>query len=1247
MFVHCHLDFTWDRGVLTTSYFILNYRLFDNKMSCLYFKSFGLWLGILISLPAWSQNDFSLLPNTNQVFSIEHGRGISAGDFDNDGDDDLFLSAKKSKVLRNEGDFNFTDVTTLFGLNNISSEIAVWFDANNDGWLDLLVSNRIVSRFFKNNGNATFTELPYQETGLDAFYSPNSFLVGDLNGDRWLDVYTSNFRFDNQLFFNRGNLTFANQVTATGAEVNNQGMGGVLLDIDRDQDLDIYLVFDGDNPDVFFENNGQGHFSEKAKALGLNVKSQGMGVDFADFNHDGKPDFHIANLFANNLMLSQPSGVYVDKAKEAGVNDAGMAWGVTNFDYNNDGWADTYINNIYNYNQIDNKLFRNNKNDTFLDVAEGTELENRATGYGCLSADFNQDGRMDLAISNFDEGVKIFKNESNEAQFNHWLSFNLIGVQSNRFGVGGRVEVKAGGYVQDDEVTVGSGYASQNSLQIHVGVGDAVQADEVTVFWPNGLKQTFYNVDVDMRYLLVEGEPLAQFNADQYKQNLLAPQNMPLPVDTFQTNNFKYETQSVAHIWNEVLLTAIRRDFARPTIQARNLFHISLAMYDAWAAYDSKATTFILSNTVGNFTCPFLGVPKPENIDEARKEAISYAAFRLIMYRYGKSPGASISLANARKVFRVLGYDETYTSSDYSLGVPAALGNYIAEKIIEFGLADGSNEGNNYTSLFYEPFNKPMFPAEAGPKVVDDPNRWQPLTLSKSIDQNGNEVSNTPNFLSPEWGNVVPFALKEVDKSVHNRTGHDWNVYYDPGVPPLLDKISGSGTSPEYKWNFELVSAWSSHLSPADSVKIDISPASIGNIQSYPTDLTQYRAFYDFENGGDAGIGYSANPKTGSPYVQQIVYRGDYARVLAEFWADGPTSETPPGHWFTILNYVNDHPLFKKKFMGLGMELNELEWDVKSYFMLAGALHDAAITAWGIKGYYDYVRPITAIRYLASLGQSSDPNKPSYHPAGIELKPNLIELVVNGDELAGGNNENVGKIKLYCWRGPSAISNPETTDAGVGWILAENWFPYQRPTFVTPPFAGYISGHSTYSSAAAEVLTKLTGDEFFPGGLAEFEAPINKYLVFEDGPSKTIKLQWARYKDASDQCSLSRIWGGIHPPADDMPGRLIGKKIGNAAFQLATTYFDGSRITPVKEIDSDVEVYPNPVARHEKIFVDGNTSMGGTSVSLIDALGKTIAKQNMNDSGDIKFETVALSPGIYFLVIKGKNKSQTKRVLVY
>ena len=473
-------------------------------------------------------------------------------------------------------------------------------------------------------------------------------------------------------------------------------------------------------------------------------------------------------------------------------------------------------------------------------------------------------------------------------------------------------------------------------------------------------------------------------------------------------------------------------------------------------------------------------------------------------------------------------------------------------------MQDGARESAGYANRYYAPANDPLSLAEyEEPFNLADPNRWQPLRFENFVDQSGNPIDGgMPDFLSPEWGEVTPFALDPEDLEILE-DGFESYVYHNPGPPPLLGE--GGGLADPYKWHFALVAAWSSHLDPTDTTRIDISPRSIGNVplEAFPRDFSDYSEFYNLTEGGDIGTGHPVNPVTGQPYAGQLVKRADYARVLAEFWADGPDSETPPGHWFTILNYVHDHPETSRRIGGQGPVLDHLEWEVKSYLALGGAMHDAAISAWGVKGYYDYIRPISAIRYMASRGQSSNPAGPSYHPHGIPLIPGYIEVIGDGDPLAGSGGEHVGKIKIRAWKGPDSIADPTSDIAGVDWILGTRWWPYQRPSFVTPPFAGYVSGHSTFSRAAAEVLTLFTGDPFFPGGMGEFQVDADSFLAFEQGPSEAFTLQWATYRDASDQTSLSRIWGGIHPPADDIPGRLMGEVIGKDAYRRAEAFFNG------------------------------------------------------------------------------------------
>ena len=707
---------------------------------------------------------------------------------------------------------------------------------------------------------------------------------------------------------------------------------------------------------------------------------------------------------------------------------------------------------------------------------------------------------------------------------------------------------------------------------------------------------------------------------------------------------------SVARQWNETLLKAIRNDFARPTVHARNLFHLSAGTYDIWAAYSSTGSTYFLGRRHGTYYFPYETVGLPKDDVLAIEEAISYFSYRLIRFRFRNSPKWADTFLHIENLMDALGYDRNFTSEDYSNGAPAALGNYIAARVIEFGLQDGSNEGGSYQNLEYEPVNSPLTLREPGSQGISDPNRWQPLAFDTFVDQSGNEMTaGTPPFLSPEWGRVLPFSLKEENLTIQQKNGVDWWIYHDPGDPCYIHG-EDANQADDYKWNFGLVVNWTAHHDPSDGVQWDISPGAMGNvdIHQFPKNFASHRDIYQQIDGGGLGSGHMVNPTTLQPYKSQIVPRGDYTRVLAEFWADGPDSETPPGHWYTILNYVTDHPLFERKFQGEGRELSPLEWDVKSYFVLGGAMHDAAITAWSIKGYYDYVRPISAIRYMADKGQSSDENLPNFHPDGMILIDELVELVEESDPLAGPNGENVGKIKVLSWKGHDFIET--TADmAGVGWILGENWWPYQRPTFVTPPFSGYVSGHSTFSRAAAKVLSQLTGDDYFPGGMAEFLAKKNEFLVFEEGPSEDISLQWATYYDASDQCSLSRIWGGIHPPVDDMPGRLIGEKVGENAFWFAVKYFENV-VVGLDEVSlpDGASVFPNPVISGNPVHIKLPFDLQHLTIKLVNLNGAIVFEEKdiTNKGLEVVIETSFLKPGAYVVIIESNSAAVNKLLLV-
>ena len=631
------------------------------------------------------------------------------------------------------------------------------------------------------------------------------------------------------------------------------------------------------------------------------------------------------------------------------------------------------------------------------------------------------------------------------------------------------------------------------------------------------------------------------------------------------------QEETVATHWNEEVLEGIRNDFARPTVHARNLLHSSIIMYDAWAAYDTTSSeTYLLGKTLYGYTCEFdeENFIIPESLEERKESAeiaMSYAVYRLMKHRYGESPQADMTMSNINARMIEMELDTLVESTDYLNDGPAALGNYLAEQMIAYGMQDGANEVEDYASTCYESVNPNILPEAPGTNGIIDPNAWQAVELSFAIDQSGELLTSTPPFLGPEWGNVDGFALRDSNLTALERDGCIYNVYHNPGPPVYIDTTDAAGfADSQYKWGFGMVLNWSQHLDPYDGVMWDISPASLRYDGSIP-EVDEYPEFYDWEKGGlvawhnedgsFGGNGHQINPYTGEPYEPNIVPRGDYGRVIAEFWADGPDSETPPGHWFTLLNeFILVGNSGNNRWRGQGPVIDDLEFAVKSYIALGGAMHDCSIAAWSNKGYYDYIRPVSAIRYMAEMGQCSDPSLPSYHPAGLPLTEGLVDLVDDDSPLAFfGGEDQVGKVRVRSWMGPDYIEVPMIDEAGVDWILADQWWPYQRPTFVTPPFAGYFSGHSTYSRAAAELLELLTGSPYWPGGLAEWPAPMNEFLVFEDGPSVTVNLQWATYMDASNESALSRIWGGIHPPVDDAPGRKVGKDVGKHAFNYAET----------------------------------------------------------------------------------------------
>lgn len=580
-------------------------------------------------------------------------------------------------------------------------------------------------------------------------------------------------------------------------------------------------------------------------------------------------------------------------------------------------------------------------------------------------------------------------------------------------------------------------------------------------------------------------------------------------------------TGSIARRWNEQLLNSVRRDVPRPGVHARNLFHTSVAMWDAWAVYDDVADPMLLDDRI---------VLDADERAAARDIAISYAAYRVLDHRYATQVGGPTSVACYDAFMATLGLDpdDTHTDGDD----PIAVGNRVGAAVIAHYADDGAAEATNYADTTgWDPVNDALVVDQPGTNVTD-PDEWQILNLAQAETQNGIVLdAGLQGYIGSNWGLVEPFALGEPIGTY---------TYLDAGDPPSVDDADMTA------WVMDVLRKHALH-DPSDSDMMDISPGAYG----------------DNPLGTNDGVGHALNPVTGLPYAPNVVKVSDFSRVLSEFWADGPKSETPPGHWNVLANDVADTmeaagtPL---RLGGDGDALDRLAWDVHLYLALNGAVHDAAIVAWGLKREHLGPRPITLVRWMAENGQSSDPGLPNYHPDGLPLEDGVTELITAETAAPGGRHHHlrwyIGEVAVYSWRGEPGDRANDT--GGVGWMRAKDWFPYQRRTFVTPAFPGFISGHSTFSRAAAEVLTLATGSPYFPGGLGTFTANAGSYLVFEDGPSETIALQWATYQDAADQAGQSRVYGGIHIWPDDAQGRVLGFEVGHLAYAGALPYWDGT-----------------------------------------------------------------------------------------
>lgn len=429
------------------------------------------------------------------------GRGCAWGDYDLDGDLDLFVTNYNvlSKLWRNNGGGAFQNVTAASGtsLNTLATAVS-WADVDNDNDLDLYVASYGQNRYFRNKGNGTFvdaTAAPLGDTRQSECVD-----WGDYDRDGDLDCFVANIENDG-LMRNDG-ATFVDVASGTLLG-SGRAVACSWVDYDDDGDLDLFVTYNSQVNELFV--NGPGGFV-KSTPIALALAGASSTAAWADYDNDGDLDAYITTRGSGNRLCRNDGGGSFAFATPTGLMDSGLGvesiWG----DWNNDGLLDLYLIK----NGQPNRLFRNDGNGQFGTQATGT-VENVAQATGTAWGDYDGDGDLDVHVVNVGADV-LYRNEFGD-NF-HWLHVNLKGVISNRFGVGAKVFVTVSGKTQMREVGGESGFRSQNSLTAEFGLGAATAADLIRVEWPSGIVQTLGGTAANQKILIVEHAPTGAEVAD-------------------------------------------------------------------------------------------------------------------------------------------------------------------------------------------------------------------------------------------------------------------------------------------------------------------------------------------------------------------------------------------------------------------------------------------------------------------------------------------------------------------------------------------------------------------------------------------------------------------------------------------------------------------------------------------------------------------------------------------------------------
>jgi enediyne biosynthesis protein E4 len=476
---------------------------------------------------------------------------------------DMALAGRRAKgaLFHNNHDGTFTDVTDKAGIGYPCWAMgAVVGDYNNDGWPDLLVTCFGGVVLYRNNGDGTFTDVTAQ-AGLAADHGwATGAAFGDYDGDGWPDLFVARYvdldlhdlpifgsmktcqyhgidvqcgprglrGLPDSLYHNNGDGTFADVSSQAGVGDPDKrfGLTAVWSDFSHDGRLDLFVANDGE-PNYLYRNDGNGHFTDVALEAGVSCDADGayqanMGLALGDYLHTGRTSILITHFSDEYAALYRNDGKlsFTDDSVTSGIARATshfVGWGDAFFDPDNDGWPDLIVVNGHVYPQVDSRdigtryrepklLFRNQRDGTFRNVSDqaGPALRIPQVSRGLAVGDLFNDGHLEVVIENIEGQPMILRSQSSAR--NHWISFSLEGVRSNRLALNARVRVTAGDLVQEDEVRSGGSYLSQNDLRLHFGLATHSRIDKAEIFWPSGATEVLKDLASDRFYTVREGQ---------------------------------------------------------------------------------------------------------------------------------------------------------------------------------------------------------------------------------------------------------------------------------------------------------------------------------------------------------------------------------------------------------------------------------------------------------------------------------------------------------------------------------------------------------------------------------------------------------------------------------------------------------------------------------------------------------------------------------------------------------------------